>query len=662
MRPPGMPPMMPPNAAGAPPTGFHGWDKHGEPKFSYPNHSALVDPQTSAQSQWHDYTVAAQQQALQAQHDWSKGHAPQGTIVPVPAQPPMPPQPPVAESPYVEGSAFQALHDPNVHQTASSDYWSGNWVGHDKGKGKGGKYAWGKNASRERRWDRERAGSPSKGKKNRSSSPGKWKKNWKGGNGYPGSPNEPGTIYQDPQSQDLMWVPQGSQAQVPDGYQPQALTGMQKPPPPPFPPLPPQGVQPIASPTSASSPTSHPLHEQEIKNKQMLIMTMEQRREDARAALQSKMKEIEHFEHQISTAHTELKLQEQRQLDVKAKAEFKLRGDRVDKILQMLQATHRSAVLSDDLRADVLSLGHKINDWWEVIVSQQPADTNADESMIRGPTSASDISQPQFDFEGAGGDYVDPEIEQCPWMADWDMNMWCSFNQPQPDEYTVDYPDLTAQLSDHQYQMWLLQRKCEDQKVPSRDSMSSVEEDESTLIRNAKSMRLARKIEHDEAMQEHQLPDAIPQAPTSAPGSPSARMRLRANSRCFAKTKDAAVTLNKKEAKEDEETPVLLTKTQKKELKKERKARARSLNASRRKAEEDEFEDALVEAQSAPAPNVMPPPPPPGQPVREVRIELPVVASQSQGETFSDDDPCLEFGNDEPQSGIGDAKAWQDIE
>ena len=58
----------------------------------------------------------------------------------------------------------------------------------------------------------------------------------------------------------------------------------------------------------------------------------------------------------------------------------------------------------------------------------------------------------------------------------------------------------------------------------------------------------------------------------------------------------------------------------------------------------------------------MPPPPPPGQPVREVRIELPVVASQSQGETFSDDDPCLEFGNDEPQSGIGDAKAWQDIE
>ena len=131
MRPPGMPPMMPPNAAGAPPTGFHGWDKYGEPKFSYPNQSALIDPQISAQSQWHDYSVAAQQQALQAQHDWSKGHAPQGTIVPVPAQPPMPPQPPVAESPYVEGSAFQALHDPNVHQTASSDYWSGNWGGHD---------------------------------------------------------------------------------------------------------------------------------------------------------------------------------------------------------------------------------------------------------------------------------------------------------------------------------------------------------------------------------------------------------------------------------------------------------------------------------------------------------------------------------------------------
>ena len=383
------------------------------------------------------------------------------------------------------------------------------------------------------------------------------------------------------------------------------------------------------------------------------------------------MKEIEHFEHQISTAHTELKLQEQRQLDVKAKAEFKLRGDRVDKILEMLQATHRSAVLSDDLRADVLSLGHKIHDWWQVIVSQQPADTNADESMIRGPTSASDISQPQFDFEGTGGDYVDPEIEQCPWMDDWTMNEWCYFNQPQSAEHTVDYPDLTPPMSNHQYQMWLLQRACEDQKVPSRDSMSSVEEDESAVIRNAKSMRLAQKIEHEEAMQEHQQPDAIPQAPTSAPGSPSARMRLRPNSRCFGKAKDAALALNKKDAKDEEETPVLLTKTQKKELKKERKARARSLNASRRKAEDDEFEDALVEAQSAPVPMPPTPPPPPQTPVREVRVELPIqignafnaarVASPGNGETASDLEPCLEFGHDEI-AGIGDARAWQEIE
>ena len=44
--------------------------------------------------------------------------------------------------------------------------------------------------------------------------------------------------------------------------------------------------------------------------------------------------------------------------------------------------------------------------------------------------------------------------------------------------------------------------------------MSSVEEEESAVIRNAKSMRLAQKIEHEEAMQEHQQPDVIPQAPT----------------------------------------------------------------------------------------------------------------------------------------------------
>ena len=215
--------------------------------------------------------------------------------------------------------------------------------------------------------------------------------------------------------------------------------------------------------------------------------------------------------------------------------------------------------------------------------------------------------------------------------------------------------------------MWLLQRASDFQNVPvpSHDSMSTVSEEEAAIIRTAKSMRLAEKVKHDEEMAEHLLPDVIPQPPN--PGSPSAKLRLRPNSRCFGKTKEAAITLNKKEAKEEEETPVLLTKTQKKELKKERKARQRSLNASRRKAEDDEFEEALAEANSASAPasipNVMPPPPPPRQPDKEVRIELPVVASQNRDDDeFSEGDPCLEFGDDEIPSGIGDAKAWQDIE
>ena len=149
------------------------------------------------------------------------------------------------------------------------------------------------------------------------------------------------------------------------------------------------------------------------------------------------------------------------------------------------------------------------------------------------------------------------------------MNDWCYMNQPQPQELIVDYPDVTKQLTPHQYEMWLLQRAPDYQNVPvpSQDSMSTVSEEEAAMIRTAKSMRLAEKIRHDEEMAEHRLPDVIPQPPN--PGSPSAKLRLRPNSRCFGKTKEAAITLNKKEAKEEEETPVLLTKTQKKELKKE---------------------------------------------------------------------------------------------
>ena len=238
--------------------------------------------------------------------------------------------------------------------------------------------------------------------------------------------------------------------------------------------------------------------------------------------------------------------------------------------------------------------------------------------------------------------------------------------------------------------MWLLQRAPDYQNVPvpSQDSMSTVSEEEAAMIRTAKSMRLAEKVKHDEEMAEHLLPDVIPQPPN--PSSPSAKLRLRPNSRCFGKTKEAAITLNKKEAKEEEETPVLLTKTQKKELKKERKARQRSLNASRRKAEDDEFEEALAEANSASAPasipNVMPPPPPPRQPEydleeddvfgdtlaeannapapapnvptpppppgkpKEVRVELPVV--------YCDDESASPLSGD----GLGTARDWQDIE
>ena len=88
----------------------------------------------------------------------------------------------------------------------------------------------------------------------------------------------------------------------------------------------------------------------------------------------------------------------------------------------------------------------------------------------------------------------------------------------------------------------------------------------------------------------------------------------------------------------------MLTKTQKKELKKEKRARATSLNASRRKAEDDDFEDAIAEAQSAPAPLA---PLPPMPPVREVRV-----ASPGHGETASD------VSGDR----LGTARDWHDIE
>ena len=43
-RPPGMPPMMPRNAAGDPPTAFLGWDDQGQAKYSYPDQSRGMSP------------------------------------------------------------------------------------------------------------------------------------------------------------------------------------------------------------------------------------------------------------------------------------------------------------------------------------------------------------------------------------------------------------------------------------------------------------------------------------------------------------------------------------------------------------------------------------------------------------------------------------------
>ena len=107
---------------------------------------------------------------------------------------------------------------------------------------------------------------------------------------------------------------------------------------------------------------------------------MQTRLQDAQNAVQAKIEEQKHFEHQLGVEATNLRLlEEQRQAEEESKKKAK-QGANVEKIIIMLRIAAKTKCLWDEIDNSLLDIANLIEAWWKRETAKV-ADTRDDQDM-----------------------------------------------------------------------------------------------------------------------------------------------------------------------------------------------------------------------------------------------------------------------------------------